>query len=160
MPAASLDMGVEIVYRKDWARCGADRTVDRRLWPILKRGKLSVVTGWVMSTHIHAQKVNTHKGVGVYYLQCFHFLTIYHLQFLAPCSCYDHHKEILLGVPGWLSQLSIRLLISAQVMISRFVGSSPTLGSALTVWSPLGTLSLSLSLCLASPCLCCLCLLK
>ena len=28
------------------------------------------------------------------------------------------------GAPGWLSRLSVKLLISAQVMISRFVGSS------------------------------------
>ena len=41
-------------------------------------------------------------------------------------------------VPGWLSQLSIRLLISAQVMISLFVGSSPTSGSVLTVQSLCG----------------------
>ena len=50
------------------------------------------------------------------------------------------------GVPGWLSRLSIRLLILVQVMISWFVGSCPTLGSALTVWSLLGILCLPLSL--------------
>ena len=32
------------------------------------------------------------------------------------------------GVPGWLSQLSIQLLISAQVMISKFMESSPKSG--------------------------------
>ena len=56
------------------------------------------------------------------------------------------------GVPGWLSQLSLRILISAQVMISQFVSSSPT--SALTVQSLLGILCLLLSLtlsCLCSP---------
>ena len=37
-------------------------------------------------------------------------------------------------------------MISAQVTISQFMGSSPTSGSALTVWSLLGILSLSLSL--------------
>ena len=37
---------------------------------------------------------------------------------------------------------------SAQVMISRFVGSNPASGSALTVQSLLGILSLPLSLCL------------
>ncbi|VFV44138.1 Hypothetical predicted protein [Lynx pardinus] len=36
--------------------------------------------------------------------------------------------------------------ISAQVVISQFVGWSPTLGYALTVWSLLGILSLSPSL--------------
>ena len=45
-----------------------------------------------------------------------------------------------------VAQLSIWLLISAQVMISRFVRLSPTSGSALTVWSLLGILSLPLSL--------------
>ena len=49
-----------------------------------------------------------------------------------------------LRVPGRLSRLSVRLLISAQVSISQFVGSSPASGSALTVWSLLGILSLSL----------------
>ena len=34
------------------------------------------------------------------------------------------------GAPGWLSRLSVRL--SAQVMISQFVGSNPALGSVLT----------------------------
>ena len=50
------------------------------------------------------------------------------------------------GVPGWLSQLSVRLLILAQVMISRFVGWSPVSVSVLTAQSLLGSLSLSLSL--------------
>ena len=49
------------------------------------------------------------------------------------------------GVPGRLSQLSIRLLISAQVMIPQFMRWSCTAGSALMVWSLLGILSLSLS---------------
>ena len=46
-------------------------------------------------------------------------------------------KMLALGAPGWLSQLSIRLLISAQAMISQFMESSPMSGSA--------TLSLSAS---------------
>ena len=50
------------------------------------------------------------------------------------------------GVPGCLSQLSVRLLIWVQVMISQFVGSSPVLGCELTVRSLLGVLCLSLSL--------------
>ena len=48
--------------------------------------------------------------------------------------------------PRWLSRLSIPLLILAQVMISRFVGLSPTSGSALIASNPLGILPLSLSL--------------
>ena len=50
------------------------------------------------------------------------------------------------GAPGGLSQLSIQLLILAQVMISRFMNSSPVLGSVLTVQSLLGILSPSLCL--------------
>ena len=47
-------------------------------------------------------------------------------------------------MPGWLSQVSVWLLISAQGMISQFVGSSPALGSVLAVGSLLGILSPSL----------------
>ena len=41
------------------------------------------------------------------------------------------------GAPGWLSQLSIPLLISAQVMISGLVSSNSASGSALTMWNVL-----------------------
>ncbi|XP_049475858.1 SREBP regulating gene protein isoform X1 [Panthera uncia] len=73
---------------------------------------------------------------------------------VSTCSCSEGRTE---RAPGDLSQLSIRLLISAQVIISRFVGLSPALGSVLTVRSPLGmslsfSLSLSLSLSLPRPC--------
>ena len=47
---------------------------------------------------------------------------------------------------GWLSRVSIQLLVSAQGMISRFWGLSPMSGSTLTAQSLLGILSLSLSL--------------
>ena len=60
-----------------------------------------------------------------------------------------HHwsfKNANLGAPGWLSQLSTRLLMSTQVMISWLVGLSPVSGPSLTVQSLLGILSLSLSL--------------
>ena len=50
-----------------------------------------------------------------------------------------------LGVPEWLSWLSVQLLISGQVVISRFMSLSPTWGSVLTVWSLLGILSPSVS---------------
>ena len=52
-----------------------------------------------------------------------------------------------LGAPGWLSHLTVQLLILAKVMISRFGRSSPASGSALMAWSLLGILSVSLSLC-------------
>ena len=55
------------------------------------------------------------------------------------------NMKIKLGAPGWLSQLSIQLLISARVMISEFMESSPALGSVLTAWSLLGILSPPLS---------------
>ena len=54
-------------------------------------------------------------------------------------------KKLGDGVPGWLSWLSLRLLISAQFMFTWFVGSSLESGSALTAWSPVGILSLPLS---------------
>ena len=55
-------------------------------------------------------------------------------------------------MPGWLSWLSTRLLISAEVIISRFVRSSPERGSVLTAWSLPGILSHSLSLCSSPAC--------
>ena len=60
-------------------------------------------------------------------------------------GCCGNSERIRIGspqVPGWLSQLSVQLLILAQVMISQFMGLNPTLGSALTAWD---SLSLSLS---------------
>ena len=50
--------------------------------------------------------------------------------------------------PGWLSRLSVKLLISAQVMISRFVGSIETrIGLCADSTEPAwDSLSLSLSL--------------
>ena len=53
-------------------------------------------------------------------------------------------KKEKLGAPGWLSWLSIRLFVLAQVIISLFMSSSPTLSSELTVWSRIGILSPSL----------------
>ena len=43
-----------------------------------------------------------------------------------------HYRKSITGVPGWLSQLSIRL---AQVMISLLMSLSPTLGTVLTAES-------------------------
>ena len=62
-----------------------------------------------------------------------------------PFATPQLRNEIWSGVPGWLSQLSIWLLISAQFMISWFVGLSPTSGFTLTERSLLGILSPSLS---------------
>ena len=55
-------------------------------------------------------------------------------------------KSIRSGVPGWLSRLSVRLLVSAQVVISWFVSSNPTSGSLLSAQSPLQILCPPLSL--------------
>ena len=53
------------------------------------------------------------------------------------------------GAPGWLSQLSVQLLVSAQVMISRFREFEPHItfctDSVESAWDSL-SLSLSLSL--------------
>ena len=73
-----------------------------------------------------------------------------------PLHCKDHVLEINKcggEVPVWLSQLSIRPLVLAQVMISWIVRSSPASGSVLIVWSQLGILSLPLflSLCPSPP---------
>ena len=71
---------------------------------------------------------------------------------LSPSSylCFSYAELIFkiksFGTPGWLSQLSVQLLASAQVMISQFVSSSHVLGSAPIVWSLLGILSLPFTL--------------
>ena len=49
------------------------------------------------------------------------------------------------GVPGWLSWLSVQLLVLAQVVISWIVSSSLTSVSLLTAWSLLDILSLPFS---------------
>ena len=60
--------------------------------------------------------------------------------------CSPHQK--VSRVPGQLSPLNLRLLISAQVMIAEFLGPSPTQGSLLTsaehAWDSLSPLSLPL----------------
>ena len=53
-------------------------------------------------------------------------------------------EEKNLGAPGGPSRLSVQCLVSAQVMISQFVSSSPESGSGMTVQSLLGIPSLSL----------------
>ena len=57
----------------------------------------------------------------------------------------EYSSKIGGRVPGWLSQLGIQFLVSAQVMISWFIGSSHMLGSMLMVSSLLGILSPTLS---------------
>ena len=67
-------------------------------------------------------------------------------------------EGICFGVPWCLTQLSVRLLVLAQVTISWFMSSSPALGFTMTAWNlleilcppslsapPPLTLSLSLS---------------
>ena len=54
--------------------------------------------------------------------------------------------EKLCGAPGWLNRFCDQFLILAQVMISRFLSSSPGSGSALRAWNLHGIISLCLSL--------------
>ena len=61
---------------------------------------------------------------------------------------FNMYNNITTGVPGWLSRLSVWLLVLARVMISWFLGLSLTLGSVLLVRSLLRILSLCLCLCL------------
>ena len=72
------------------------------------------------------------------------------MESLAPVMTEDitatRMEKRTMGTPERHSQLSVGLFISAQVMISWFVSSSPTSSTVLTVWSLLGTLSLSLPL--------------
>ena len=70
--------------------------------------------------------------------------------FLLPSRAYVLGKSSRVemtghGVPGCLSWSSIRLLVSIDVTISQFVGSSPMSGSELILQSLLGILSLPLS---------------
>ena len=76
----------------------------------------------------------------------FHLNSIWAKLCVCVCVCVlcVQTKNKVGGAPGWRSQLSIQLLISAQVMVSWLMGSSPALGSVLTVQSLLGILSLSL----------------
>ena len=82
-------------------------------------------------------------------LHCCSSLSISSHQIQVGSSYSGHCLKCKSGAPGWLSGLSVRLLVSAQVMISRFVSSSPLSGSVLTeeLGACLGlSLSLSLSL--------------
>ena len=51
-----------------------------------------------------------------------------------PRRCITLYKKHMKGAPKWLSQL-VKHPTSAQVMISRFMGLSPTWGSVLTALS-------------------------
>ena len=71
---------------------------------------------------------------------------------------YPPQELLLVWALGGRSWLSIRLLISAQIMISQFMSSSRTSDSALMVQSPLGILSLSPPLSAPPLLVCSLCL--
>ena len=62
-------------------------------------------------------------------------------------------KVVTSGAPGWLSLLSIQLLVLAQVMIPGVLKSNPTLGSVLSTELACNSFSLSLppSLCPSLP---------
>ena len=64
-----------------------------------------------------------------------HCLLFVSFMFECPFYClpsYPQFKWQRCGAPGWLSQLSVGLLTSAHVIISRCVDSSPASGSVLT----------------------------
>ena len=69
-------------------------------------------------------------------------LTIYHHFWMGTGMSHEICYIKKSGALGWLSRLSVRLLTSAQVMISWFMGSSLELGSTLTVQRLLGILAL------------------
>ena len=74
--------------------------------------------------------------------------------------CSHNPQESPPGAPGWLSQLGGQLLISAHVLISGFVTSSPASDSVLTAWRACLGFSLSHSVppLLAGVCVCSTCL--
>ena len=74
-------------------------------------------------------------------------------EFIMICRKYYWCQKHQIIQGAWVAQ-SVKRLTSAQVMISQFVGSSPTLGSALTaqVWSLLWIVYLPLSLSLPHSC--------
>ena len=66
---------------------------------------------------------------------------------LGPYVTAPLRNHYVLGTPGWLGQLSIQLLVSAQVMVSlTVVRSGPASGSVLIARGLPGILSPSLSL--------------
>ena len=52
------------------------------------------------------------------------YIYIYIYIYICIMEYYSAIKKNVIGTPGWLSQLSISLLILAQVMISQFLGLS------------------------------------
>ena len=60
---------------------------------------------------------------------------------------YGVSLNVIVSLRGawWLSWFSVRLLVSAQVLISWFVSLSSSWGSVLAVWGLVGVLSLPLS---------------
>ena len=118
------------IWRKEWGPCHRwEQAVERFLFTELNWPKWGFVKSWDINRR-DCPPPEEGKGPRA---------ELFKLSMLK-----DQLKKIL-GVPGWLSWLSIWLLISAQVMISWFVSSSPKTGSALTVQSLLGILSPSLS---------------
>ena len=75
------------------------------------------------------------------------FLCSLHLEWLRFIGGTDNLKIFHdTGASGWLNQLSVQLLMLAQVMISQFMSLSPESGSAVTTESAWVSLSLPLSL--------------
>ena len=93
----------------------------------------------------------THKNYLKFQFKCINkvLLDLSHTHLFIHCLCYFHDTMSELNNRDkniWTAWLSVQLLISAQVVISWFVGLSPVSGSALSVQSLLEMLSLHLSL--------------
>ena len=102
-----------------WHRpSGAGLEDGKKSWAVLSR-KRFYRTSWLTS------------------LLFFLLASILNLEIIWNSTCWAR------GHQGWLSRLSVRLLISSQVMISRFVRESPVPGSALSA-EPAWDLSLPL----------------
>ena len=130
----SLFLGLEGFHSEAFMPCVGVRKDGKAVGP--KWGEL-------LATH-SAPSIYTHPAL------------IFHV--LGSCTelCkFLFFTSLKIGAPVCLSWLSVWLLVSAQVMISHFLSSSPTLGTALTEWTLLGILSLSPFLS-APPCWRCL----
>ena len=79
-----------------------------------------------------------HNHIGGAGAEAAGILPLFRLLFVnirSECSgfCLGAISTVVTGVPGWLIRVSVRLLISSQVMISWFMGLSTEPGSMLTV---------------------------
>ena len=148
-----------LCWRKSWlvlALIGSSFSslVEVRAWPWPSLGPVDPI--WVLP-------ITCREGL---HFQCVSFVWHSPWIFLSSksptwefpasyCFGFCNNEDIIAGAPGWLSWF--KHLTSTQVMISRFVSSSPTSGSVLTVQT-LEPASDSVSPSLSAPPLLMLCL--